>query len=212
MSKHRLSPADHQRISEAIREAETRTAGEIFCVVAHASASYFFSAAAIMALALLVASLGAAFLVEAWWLSIRLPWFVLIQILAFAACLLVLWMWPGVALALAPRPIQFSRAHDNALRQFLARNVHVTSERTGVLIFVSLAERYAEIIADEGIDRLVPAETWDAVVAELVEAAGRGRLADGFVGAIERVGELLAAHFPVRPLDRNELDDHVIEI
>ena len=70
--------------------------------------------------------------------------------------------------------MQYTQAHDNALRQFLARNVHITTQRTGVLLFVSLAERYAAVVADAGIDRQVRQEDWDGVVAELVEQARRG--------------------------------------
>ena len=72
--------------------------------------------------------------------------------------------------------------------------------------------RYAEVIADAGINRLVPEDTWEGVVGGLVTAAGQGRLVDGFVQAIDTIGGMLAQHFPVRPLDRNEIDDHVIEI
>jgi putative membrane protein len=165
-----------------------------------------------MAGALLVVSFGAAFTLEALWFTMRLPWFVLLQILSFAVGFLVLWRFPGLAIHLVPKPLQFRQAHDNALRQFLARNVHVTSERTGVLIFVSLAERYAEVIADAGINRLVGEDTWNGVVDRLVAEASRGRLADGFLAAVETIGGVLAAHFPARPLDNNELDDHVIEI
>jgi putative membrane protein len=108
--------------------------------------------------------------------------------------------------------VQYTQAHDNALRQFLARNVHITTQRTGVLLFISLAERYAAVVADAGIDRQVRQEDWDGVVAELVEGARRGRPADGFVTAIASAGALLTAHFPIGQGDPNELDDHLVEI
>jgi putative membrane protein len=53
---------------------------------------------------------------------------------------------------------------------------------------------------------------WDGIVAELVEHARRDELAPGFVTAIGRVGELLAAKFPVTATDTNELDDHLVEL
>ena len=73
-----------------------------------------------------------------------------------------------------PRRLRYRRAHDNALKQFLARNVHITTARTGVLIFVSLAERYAEVVADSGINAKVPQETWNDIVADLVAHAQPG--------------------------------------
>lgn len=207
-----MTEQEHQRISDAIRTAETGTSGEIFCVVARASDTYFFSAALSVLAAILVVSLGVALLLDAWWFAMGVPAFVGLQLMATAAALGLIYLVPALRLRLAPRRWQFMQAHDNALRQFLSHNVHLTSERTGVLIFVSLAERYAEIVADAGINAKVPQEVWDEVVAGLIEKARTDHLADGLVTAIGRVGELLAAHFPPRPGDVNELGDHLVEI
>jgi len=212
MADETMNEHDHERIAEAIRAAEATTSGEIYCVVARRSDGYFFSAALIVTVCILVISLGVAFLIEAWWLTMRLPVFVSAQILALAAALALVYAFPGLRIRLAPRRWQYMRAHDNALKQFLARNVHLTAERTGVLIFVSLAERYAEIVADAGIDAKVPQDLWDSIVAGLIDDAKRGRLTEGFVTAIAAVGTLLAEHFPVKPDDVNELDDHLVEI
>jgi putative membrane protein len=212
MANATMTEEDHARIAEAIRTAEATTSGEIYCVVAQRSDGYFFSAAMVFTVSILVISLAVAFLMETWWLTMRLPVFVSAQLLALAAALALVYAWPGLRIRLAPRRWQYVRAHDNALKQFLARNVHLTAERTGVLIFVSLAERYAEIVADAGIDAKVPQDLWDSIVAGLIEDARNGRLADGFVTAIADVGALLAEHFPVGPDDVNELDDHLVEI
>ena len=212
MTRDILTEQDHARIAAAIREAEESTAGEIYCVVARRSDDYFFSAAMVLVVSILVISLAVAFLMEAWWLTMRLPVFVSAQLLALAAALALIYLLPGLRIRLAPRRWQYMRAHDNALKQFLARNVHLTAERTGVLIFVSVAERYAEIVADAGINAKVPQDMWDSIVAGLIDDARRDRLADGFVAAIGAVGALLAEHFPVGPDDINELDDHLVEI
>ena len=207
-----MNPEEHERIAQAIRDAEAATSGEIYCVVARRSDGYFFSASLAVTVSILVISLGVAFAIEAWWLTMRLPVFVAAQLLALATALALVYALPGLRIGLAPRRWQYMRAHDNALKQFLARNVHLTAERTGVLIFVSLAERYAEIVADAGIDARVPQDLWDSIVAGLIDDARRHRLADGFVTAIAAVGALLAEHFPVGAGDVNELDDHLVEI
>ena len=209
---HTLSPADHARIAEAIRAAEAETAGEIYCVVARSSDSYFYPAAFFVTLAIMVASLVAAFALEYWWVSIRLPVFWAAVALALTAAWLVLRLAPEFRMHFVPRRLRYRRAHDNALKQFLARNVHITTARTGVLVFVSLAERYAEVVADAGINAKVPQQTWNGIVAELVEHARGDRLADGFVSAIGAVGALLSTHFPRQTDDANELDDHLVEI
>jgi putative membrane protein len=212
MASETMAEQDHARIAEAIRNAEESTSGEIYCVVARRSDGYFFSAAMVFTVSILVISLAVAFLMEAWWLTMRLPVFVSAQLLALAAALALVNILPGLRIRLAPRRWQYIRSHENALKQFLARNVHLTAERTGVLIFVSIAERYAEIVADAGIDTKVPQDMWDSIVAGLIDDARHDRLADGFVTAVAAVGALLAEHFPVRPDDVNELDDHLVEI
>jgi putative membrane protein len=212
MAGETMTEQEHARVAEAIRAAEENTAGEIYCVVAQRSDGYFFSSAMAVAASILVISLAVAFLLESWWLTMRLPVFVSAQLLALAAALALVYALPGLRIRLAPRRWQYMRAHENALKQFLAKNVHLTAERTGVLIFVSLAERYAEIVADAGINSKVPQDIWDSIVAGLIDDARNGVLADGFVTAVAAVGTLLAEHFPVGPNDVNELDDHLVEI
>lgn len=212
MTTETLSPEDHARVTAAIRGAEDKTAGEIYCVVARTSDSYFYPAAFTLALAMLAVSLVVAFLLEYWWYDLRMHVFVAAQLLAFACALLVLQLFPGLRIWLVPRRLKYRQAHANAVKQFLARNVHLTTARTGVLLFVSLAERYAEVVADAGINQKVRQETWDGVVLQLVDGARENRLADGFVTAVGTVGALLSEHFPISENDVNELDDHLVEI
>lgn len=203
---------DHERVTAAIRNAESQTSGEIYCVLARQSGSYFSAAGFAVLCAMAVADLAAAFVLDSFWVSLRLPLFALLEVAAVLSVLALLWLFPLLRLQLVPRGVLYRTAHDNALRQFLARNVHRTAGRTGILIFVSLAEHYATVLADEGIAKEVPQDAWNAIVADLVKQAKAGRLADGYVQAIEASGRLLAAHFPIQPDDRNELDDHLAEI
>ncbi|MDH6231499.1 putative membrane protein [Mesorhizobium soli] len=210
--QHGMKLDEHARIANAVREAESKTSGEIYCVVARSSGSYFFPAACFLLGAILLLSLPVALALEYWWISLRLPVFVAAQLLAALAALALLWFVPASRLWFVPRRLRYRRAHDNALKQFIARNVHITTNRTGVLIFVSLAERYASVVADSGINQHVPQHAWDGVIRDLIAHASEDRLADGFVVAIGSVGGLLATHFPAGADNVNELDDHVVEI
>lgn len=212
MATRPISEAGRERVAAAIREAESKTDGEIYCVVARQSDGYFFPAACMAMLGILLASLAVAFISEYWWVSIRLPHFILKQIAAVAAVLAILWLVPALRIHLVPWQMRHRAASDNARRQFLGRNVHRTADRTGVLVFVSLAERYAEVIADVGIDSRVDPAVWEEAVADLTDHARQDLLADGFVRAVGSVGMVLARHFPASPDNRNELDDHLIEI
>ena len=212
MTVRSMTPDEHARVTAAIRAAETNTSGEIYCVVARASDGYFFTASAIVMAFMLLVSLAVAVALQYSWLQIGLPVFAAAHILAVAMAIALLRWLPGLRVRLIPRRLQYRRAHDNALKQFLARNVHLTTARTGVLVFVSLAERYAEVVADRGINAKGEQRIWDGIVADLISDARQDRLADGFVEAAAAVGILLARHFPIRSGDANELDDHLVEI
>jgi putative membrane protein len=212
MTRKAMTPEEHARVADAVRRAEEKTSGEIFCVLARASDSYFFPSAFFVTIAVLVVGLIVAFLLDYWWLSIGLPEFVMLQFLGVLAALLVLRVFPAIRVHYVPHSVRRRRAHDNAVRQFLAHNIHLTGERTGVLLFLSMEERYAEVIADSGINERVGQEDWDRIVGLLVSHAGKDRLAEGFCEAVEEVGALLALHFPPAPDNRNELDDHLVEI
>lgn len=212
MAKKTMTPEEHARVAEAVKRAEANTSGEIFCVLARASDSYFFPSAFFVTLAVLVVGLIVALLLDYWWFAVGLPEFAALELLGVLAALFVLWLFPALRVHYVPHSLRRRRAHDNAVRQFLAHNIHLTDERTGVLLFLSMEERYAEVIADSGIDEQVGQKDWDRIVGLLVSHASRERLAEGFCEAVAEVGTLLARHFPPRSNDRNELDDHLVEI
>jgi putative membrane protein len=185
-----ISKEEHAAIAAAIRSAEARTSGQIVCVLMRASSEYFYVPVLWAALLALVSP----------WLPIALTqWSVqrifLIQIVVFAAAVLVL-SWPPLRIALVPRAVRRARAHRAAVEQFFARGLTHTNERTGVLIFVSLAERYARIIADEGIATKVSNREWQGAVDALTAHMRDGKIGEGFIAAIERCGAVLAAHAP----------------
>src|SRR5437660_10351782 len=141
MATRPINPQDHDRIADAIRAAEAKTDGEIYCVVAHASDGYFFAAAFLATIGMLIASLVVAYGLETWWLTIRMPHFVLAQLLALASVLVLLWLRPGLRIHFVPRRLRYPAAHTNSVTQFLARYCHRTQPRAGLLVFVSTAQR-----------------------------------------------------------------------
>ena len=201
-----IAEADKARVSAAIRAAEAHTAGEIFCVIAQRSSEYRlvpFSWAASIAL---LAPLPMIFLMT--WSA---PVIYIGQLTVFLITALVL-SHPKLRFRIVPRQARHDRAHAEAMRQFFAQGLDKTEHRTGVLIFTSAEERYAEIVADVGIHEKVGTPVWDEAVKVLVMAIKAGRPADGFVAAIEKCGAVLATHFPPGTLNRNELSDKLLEI
>lgn len=207
-----ISPQDHERITTAIGNAENHTSGEIYAVVAQQSDDYFFVAGFMAALWSLVLGCGLALIAPL--LNIQPGLWVLAaaQLASFLASLAVFHLFPQVRLQFVPRSIAYRRASNNAVRQFLSHGIHKTSDRCGVLIFVSLAEHYAEIIADAGINQKVDQSDWDTMVGVLIDHARQGQIADGFVNAIGQAGTLLGSHFPAKKDQKNELSDRLIEI
>ncbi len=207
-----MSTQDHARIAEAIRTAEKSTSGEIFCVVARRSDEYFFPAAFFCSLAIIIAMVLAAYAVGGSWEPVHPVLMPAAGLAALATALIVVWAVPAFRIIFVPRFLRYRRASANAVNQFLSHNIHTTEARTGVLIFVSLAERYAEIIADSGINAKVDQERWNDIVADLIGSTANDRLADGFVGAIEATAAELIRHFPAEEGNQNELTDHLVEI
>jgi putative membrane protein len=199
-----FSKENAERIANAIRDAESRTSGEIIAVVAPESSSYLYVPFMWAALAALLVPWPLIFFT---WMPVLKIY--LIQLIVFLALLLMFWS-RRMRMKLTPKRIRDSRAHRRAVEQFLAQNLHTTKSRTGVLIFVSVAERYAEILADTGIDAKVPKGTWQQIVDEMTRLIGDGRATDGFVHAVQEVGKHLAKHVPPGSEDPNELPDHLI--
>jgi len=203
-----ITDADRARIADAIRAAEARTSGEIFCVLARSAGGYRLVPVAWAAALALIVPLPLIYLSE--WGPTTIY---VVQLIAFTLAAIGL-SQPALRLRIVPRRRKRERAHAAAMRQFLAQGMQKTEGRTGVLIFAAQAERYVEIIADGGIDAKVTQDVWDAAVAALIAAIKDGRAGDGFVAAIEQCGAVLAQHFPVAPgsINPDELPDKLVEI
>ena len=198
-----ISQQDRERISAAIRTAEATTSGEIVCVLAHTSSDT-------TALPILLAAVVAVALP---WLLVALTAFSVHRILLLQTAvffvLATLLSLPRVRVALLPRAARRAAAYRAATEQFHIRGVSRKKDRSGILIFVSLAERYARIIADEGIVARVPQSEWQGAVDLLVAHMRAGRVADGFIAAIEACGSVLMANFPRTEMSRDELPDRI---
>lgn len=225
-----MTEADHERIATAVAAAEKTTAGEIYCVLSPSVSDYRetpLAWAAAAALVLPALGLLAGFeprllerLVGGGWdvahaaasqkaIFTALVWYAALQAAVFVLAALVVSI-PPVRRLLTPASLKAERVHRAAMQQFLSHGLHATRERTGVLLFASLAERRAEVVADEGIYSVTDPRVWDEVAALLVAGMKRGAPADAFVNAIGRAGQILAAHVPPRADNPNELSDRLV--
>jgi putative membrane protein len=195
---------DREAIAEAVRQAEAGTAGEIVVVIDRAAGSYR-SVPLVMALVLALLTPWPLLMLTA----TSAPRIFLVQLIA-TAVLLASFLWYGRGGRLIPGFIKRRRAHDAALREFTARGLSRTKGRTGVLLYVALQERYAEILADSAVEQRVDQRVWQEVIDPLLDAAREGRLRDGVLAAVQRVGLVLAEHAPRQPGDVDELPNKVV--
>jgi putative membrane protein len=195
---------DLERIAEAIRRTETATAGEIFCVLARSSGSY---RAYPLVFAFLLALLVPLPLI---YLTFTSAVTIYSAQLGAAVLLALIFNHRSVRFGVVPKRVKHDRAHAEAQRMFAAHGMHQTVGRTGVLIFVSLAERYAEIVADAGIDEKVEQKVWEDAIAALLAGIKRDELGNGFIEAIGICGKVLAEHFPPGAVNKDELPNKLV--
>jgi putative membrane protein len=226
-----LTKADHARISTAIEHAESKTSGEIFCVLAHEVSRYrevplvWAAGAAFIAPPLLVLAglhrLALADIFTSWTdesvravegLIVRaLTTYGLIQAGIFLCVALVVAL-PAVRRLLTPSALKRHRVRQAARHHFVASGAKLSHAEPHILIFASLRDRKVELVAHDAIHKAVGDEPWNAAVAAVTDGMKTGKPGDGFVRAIEICGAALAAHFPATDLPKNQLPNTVLEV
>jgi len=199
-----LTEHEQRKVAEAIARVERDTDAELVTVLAARADDYAY-------IPLLWASLlalmvpGIVHYLSGW---LTLHSLLLVQWITFVVLCLVFRL-PKVTTHLVPRSVRHWRASNLARRQFLEQNLHHTVGSTGMLIFVCEAERYVEILVDEGISRRLDNKNWDSIVAAFTQQVKQGQTLQGFVTCIEACGELLKVHVPVTQV-RNELPNRLV--
>lgn len=226
MVTQRLSEDDHDRVSKAIAVAEAGSDGEIVAVVTDLSDSYHDAALhwAVLAMVAVLAWAAACPACLQWVHdAIFVTWgqepsqrelltlLMFLAVLKFVVVLIILKYMP-LRLALTPDATKTRRVRRRAISIFKAGAERRTIGRTGILIYLSMGEHRAEIVADEAIVKVTTPETWGEAMAALLVEVKAGKPADGMIAAIEQVGAVLAEHFPRSATDTNEIPDKLIEL
>jgi len=190
----------------AVRDVESASRAEVVIVVRPASARYRDAA---LTGALLGVFATLAFMLYSPW-AFSLAWFLVDPALAGLVAGLAVHHSPFLVRRLTAAASRQEAVHRAALATLVDRGVTATRERTGLLLYVSLLERRAEVVADRGILAAVEPTTWARQVAALVAAVAQG--ADGVAVArhLRGLGESLAQALPVGQDDVNELPDEVV--
>jgi putative membrane protein len=199
-----LNQDERRQVAEAIDRIEQDTDAELVTVLASQADNYAYIPLLWAGLAALVVP-GAINYFPGW---LEASTLLLVQWATFAV-LAVVFRLPNVTTRLIPRSVRFWRASNLARRQFLEHNLHHTRDATGMLIFVSEAERYVEIIVDKGVSRRIDDATWEGIVNDFTNHVRAGQTLLGFLTCIEACGEHLRRHIPATH-ERNELPNRMI--
>jgi putative membrane protein len=199
-----LNKHEQLQVAEAIARVERRTDAELVTVLTARSDDYAYVPLVWAGLVALL--LPGLINYYPGWLGAN--GLLLSQIGTFIVAALIMRI-PAVTTRLIPKSVRHWRAGNLARRQFLEQNLHRTLGGTGVLIFVSEAERYVEILVDRGISSRVDDTVWKALIEVFTQQVSDGKTLQGFLGCIEACGELLATHVPVTQT-RNELPNRLV--
>ena len=98
-----------------------------------------------------------------------------------------------------------------AVTRFFSQGLYRTRDETGVLILISVFEHTVWVIADRGINAKVKEGQWDEIVAMITTGIRQKRPAESICEAVQKVGDILAEHFPIKSDDTNELRNIIVE-
>lgn len=226
MAQIQISEDDRRLVSDAVAAAEARTSGEIVTIIADRSDGYtdialaWSAAVAFTALAVVASFPTFYFGIVDWalglWSHDWTPREMLSLALGIATLkfvgMLLLQLWQPLKFFLVPGALKTARVHDRAMRFFRVGAERRTTGRTGILIYLSMREHRAEIVADEAIASRVEPEVWGAAMAAMLAHIKDGRIGAGMAAAVVEVGTILAQHLPRAEDDQNELPDRLIEV
>lgn len=226
MKVSHVSEADHDIVTNAVAAAEQDTSGEIVTVIAAQSNDYddvaLVWASVVAFLAMSVVALfpdfyqGLYYRISGGWgheltANQWLGTVIAFGVLKWIGVWLIL-LWRPLRLWLTPRAILAGRVRARAIDLFKVGTEAKTLGRTGLLLYVSLREHRADIVADEAIAAKVAPEVWGDAMAALIDLVRKGRPGEGMAEAVRQMGVVLAEHFPRGSENPNELPDRLIEL
>jgi putative membrane protein len=205
-AKDFFTAEEKQRIESAVQQAERRTSGEIVPMVV--DESYNYPRAEILGAGLF--SLAAAVTLSwAFW-DASLWHFLWLFALGYLPFKIFIRSLPSLRRRLI-HPVEISEeVEEKAVVSFLEQGLHHTRDETGILILISLFERRVHVLADRGINAVVPADTWDGIIQTITDGIHRGETCNALCAAIDSCGQLLEEHFPVKADDTDELPNLII--
>ena len=198
-----LNKEQQEHVAEAVKAVEKRTNAELVTVIAATSDDYRYIPALWAALiSLLLPSV-------LYFTPLSIAWVAWLPIIVFLV-LNGLLQLGGFRSRLVPKSVSSWRASNMARRQFLEQGLHHTQHGTGVLIFVSEAEHFVEILVDRGISEKVDDAQWQSIVDTFIQDVQSNAIEEGFVRCLDSCAKILETAVPKTSDNTNELDDRLV--
>jgi putative membrane protein len=221
MTRAVLTAAERDQVTAAVSAAEEGTDGEIMTIVTDVSDAYHdvalhYALAAVLGVTAIAAIWPGVFTpFDRGWEDADIGRDLFAVLLAQAIVFLLVRFgltWSRLRLALTPRATRKRRVRRRAVQYFRVGAESRTAGREAVLLYLSVGEHVAELLADTTVHRAVPPERWAEAMAALIDAVREDRVGDGMSAAVAAIGVILAEHLPKTADNPNELPDRVIEL
>jgi putative membrane protein len=212
MAQTFFSKEEQTRIRDAVHRAELKTSGELVPMLVCESHSYPLAAIRGAALAaLLTALLATPLIAEMFWLESSNLWvFLGLFTPIFLAVQFLVTSYPRLKRLFLFADEMDTEVQNSAFAAFFTEELYKTKDANGILIFISLLERRAWVIADSGISERIPYERWEEAVAVITNGIRKKKQCQALCEAIKMIGDILEGEFPVQDGDINELHDLII--
>jgi putative membrane protein len=219
MAKMALKNDDLEKIKKAVKDAESKTAGEIATAFIKESDNYavyelMFSIIGgfiYFVIMMLFSSNIENTLKRMLWEYTTDHLLIFYGLSTFLVIFILYWLAniSFIDRLIIPKSVMQRKVNERAVRHFMESGVYNTKDRTGILIFISGLEHRVELLADKGINEKIPQEKWNTVVSHIIDGIKSGRMVEHLTQSIAQCGEMLAEHYPIQPDDVNELKDDI---
>ncbi len=201
-----LNDNEKKQISQEIENLEKQSSAELVAVMTKQVSSYNFETIAITLLITVIVSLFTLIFEND---SQRL---FQIQTISFIFFYFIFTKSNKSLLSLLPKSYKYEKASAFANKQFTSLGLHKTKTKQAIMFFVSLEEKYVEIITDSVIKEKIPDSYWQDIVDEFIKDVKNDNLKNGYIKVIKSCNEILIKNFPIQKNDKNELPNDVIEL
>ena len=200
-----LSDDSKAAMVSAIKAVEARSSAEVVIAVEPRAHSYIHVG---LAAAIVAATAFVAFLLFSPW-PFPLWQFLAMPLAGGTTVGLVVARVPALGRAFSGLAARNAAVEKAAAASFFERGVRLTSDRVGILVFVSLYECQARVLCDVGVTDAVPTEDWANAIARVTETVSAGQDGAALAGRIEDLADILEPALPRSDDDINELADEV---